>query len=92
MSNSLLTIDMITRKSLEILENNLVLTRNVNRAYDDSFAVEGAKIGSTLRIRLPDRALVLTVLPCKCKTTTSNTQPWLYLAKNTLVLTSPLLN
>ena len=58
MSNSLLTIDMITRKSLEILENNLVLTRNVNRAYDDSFAVEGAKIGSTLRIRLPDRALV----------------------------------
>ena len=58
MSNSILTIDMITRKSLEILENNLVLTRNVNRAYDDSFAVEGAKIGSTLRIRLPDRALV----------------------------------
>jgi hypothetical protein len=49
---------MITRKALEILENNLVLTRTVNRQYDDSFAVEGAKIGSTLRIRLPDRALV----------------------------------
>jgi hypothetical protein len=49
---------MITRKALEILENNLVLSRNVNRQYDDSFAVEGAKIGSTLRIRLPDRALV----------------------------------
>ena len=58
MSNSILTIDMITRKGLEILENNLVITRNVNRQYDDSFAVEGAKIGSTLRIRLPDRALV----------------------------------
>ena len=58
MSNSILTIDMITRKALEILENNLVLTRTVNRQYDDSFAVEGAKIGSTLRIRLPDRALV----------------------------------
>ena len=58
MSNSLLTIDMITRKALEIFENQLVLTRNVNRQYDDSFAVEGAKIGSTLRIRLPDRALV----------------------------------
>ena len=58
MANSLLTIDMITRKSLEILENNLVLSRNVNKEYDDSFAVEGAKIGSTLRIRLPDRALV----------------------------------
>jgi hypothetical protein len=49
---------MITRKALQILENNLVITRNVNRQYDDSFAVEGAKIGSTLRIRLPDRALV----------------------------------
>ena len=58
MSNSLLTIDMITRKILEILENNLVITRTVNRQYDNSFAQEGAKIGSTLRIRLPDRALV----------------------------------
>jgi hypothetical protein len=58
MSNSLLTIDMITRKALEILENNLVITRNVNRQYDNSFAVQGAKIGTTLRIRLPDRALV----------------------------------
>lgn len=60
MANSILTIDMITRKSLEILENNLVITRNVNRQYDDSFAVEGAKIGTALRIRLPDRTLVTT--------------------------------
>ena len=58
MSNSLLTIDMITAKALQIYENDLVLTRNVNKQYDDSFAVEGAKIGTTLRIRLPDRALV----------------------------------
>ncbi|HEY6021822.1 MAG TPA: P22 phage major capsid protein family protein [Candidatus Paceibacterota bacterium] len=58
MANSILTIDMITRKTLEILENNLVVTRNVNREYDSSFAQEGAKIGTTLRVRLPDRALV----------------------------------
>lgn len=58
MANSLLTIDMITRKALEVLENNLVVTRNINKQYDSSYAVEGAKIGSTLRIRLPDRALV----------------------------------
>jgi hypothetical protein len=58
MANALLTIDQITRKSLEILENSLVVTRNVNRQYDESFAVSGAKIGSALRIRLPDRALV----------------------------------
>jgi hypothetical protein len=31
MAQNLLTIDMITNKSLEILENNLVITRNVNR-------------------------------------------------------------
>ena len=58
MAQNLLTIDMITLKALEILENNLVITRNINRQYDSSFAVEGAKIGDTLRIRLPDRALV----------------------------------
>lgn len=58
MGNNLLTIDMITRKALEILENSSVLVRNVNRQYDSSFAVEGAKIGSTLRIRKPARYLV----------------------------------
>ena len=34
------------------------LIRGINRQYDKSFAVEGAKIGSTLRVRLPDRCLV----------------------------------
>ena len=46
MGNSLLTIDMITRESLRVLQNNLVLVRNVNRQYDSSFAQTGAKIGS----------------------------------------------
>jgi len=58
MANSILTPDMINLKALQILENNLVVTRNVNREYDSSFAKEGAKIGATLRIRKPDRALV----------------------------------
>ena len=60
MSNSILTVDMITRKALSVLENSLTLARNVNRQYDDSFAREGAKIGSTLRIRKPNRMLVKT--------------------------------
>ena len=51
---------MITNKSLAILENELVITRNCNREYDKSYAVTGAKIGDTLRIRLPDRATVST--------------------------------
>ena len=60
MTQTNLTIDMITNKALMILENELVITRNVNRSYDDSYAVKGAKIGSALRIRLPDRATVST--------------------------------
>lgn len=58
MANTLLTIDMITRETLRVLKNNLVLTRNVNRQYDSSYAQAGAKIGATLRVRLPNRYLV----------------------------------
>lgn len=60
MANSILTIDMITRESLRILENNLVFARNVNKQYDSSFGVEGAKIGSSLRIRKPNRYTLRT--------------------------------
>ena len=58
MANSNLTIDMITFKCLDILEMSSPLIRNINRQYDDKFAVEGAKIGTSLRVRLPDRCLV----------------------------------
>ena len=59
-AQTLLTIDMITNKALSILHNNLAFARNVNRQYDDSFAREGAKIGSTLRVRLPNKYTVST--------------------------------
>ena len=39
------------------MENNLRFTKNVNRSYDDKFAVEGAKIGTALNIRTPPRYL-----------------------------------
>jgi hypothetical protein len=55
MSNSVLTISMITREAMRVLENNLTFTRGVNREYDDKFGREGAKIGSTLNVRLPAR-------------------------------------
>lgn len=58
MSNSLLTMDMITRKALQLFENQAPLLRTVNRQYDNSFAQSGAKIGDTLRIRKPNRFLV----------------------------------
>jgi hypothetical protein len=60
MSNTLLTIGMITRRALMVLENNLSFTKQVNRQYDDRFAVSGAKIGTSLDIRIPPRYTVTT--------------------------------
>jgi hypothetical protein len=53
MANVNLTIDDITRESLRVLHQNLNFTGNIVRDYDDSFAQSGAKIGNTLRVRLP---------------------------------------
>ena len=58
MTQVLLTSQIITNSALEILENDLVITSTVNRKYEDRFAVSGGKIGDTVNIRLPDRALV----------------------------------
>lgn len=55
--NTLLTISMITREALRVLENNLTFAKNVNRQYDDKFGVEGAKIGTVLNVRKPPRYL-----------------------------------
>jgi len=60
MSNTLLTISMITKEALRILENNLAFTRRINRQYDDKFAVEGAKIGYVVNARKPVRYTVTT--------------------------------
>src|SRR3990167_5834834 len=55
MSNTLLTISMITREALRLLENSTRMTGTVARTYDDKFAVSGAKIGNTCNIRKPAR-------------------------------------
>jgi hypothetical protein len=58
--NTLLTISMITREALRILENNLAFTKRINRQYDDKFAIEGAKIGYVVNARKPVRYVVST--------------------------------
>lgn len=60
MSNTLLTPDMITKEAQRILHQKLQFVGNVNRQYDDSFANEGAKIGDSLRVRLPNEYTVRT--------------------------------
>lgn len=54
-TNVLLTISMITREALVVLENRLGFSEHVNREYDDKFAVEGAKIGTVVNVRKPAR-------------------------------------
>lgn len=53
MANSLLTIDMITREALRIAHEKASFIGTINRQFDDSFGIAGAKIGQTLRIRKP---------------------------------------
>lgn len=60
MANSLLTINMITREALRLFVNSNAFLKNINRQYDNQFSREGAKIGSTLRIRLPNDFTVRT--------------------------------
>ena len=60
MANTLLTIDMITRFATRLWKNSNALLQNVDMQYDDSFARTGAKIGTSLRIRLPNDFTVRT--------------------------------
>lgn len=60
MPNALLTSTVITREALRILHAKLNFISNINRQYDDQFAKSGAKIGSTLNIRLPNQYVVRT--------------------------------
>ena len=54
MANSLLTLNAITREAIRLFVNTNAFVRNLDRQYDGSFAVSGAKIGTQLRIRLPN--------------------------------------
>ncbi len=55
MANTLLTIDMITRASLEVAHEKLSFLGTIDHSYDDQYAKGGAKIGDTLRIRGPNQ-------------------------------------
>ena len=60
MANTLLTISKITNEALMVLENELTFTSEVDRNYDDQFAVVGAKIGATVNVRRPGRFIGTT--------------------------------
>ena len=60
MANALLTPTMVTREALRVLHQKLNFIGNINRQYDDQYAREGAKIGNTLKVRLPNKYTVRT--------------------------------
>jgi hypothetical protein len=53
MANLYLTIDMITNEAVMLFKNSNLFIMNMDTQYDGAFAIDGAKIGDTLRIRLP---------------------------------------
>src|SRR3954449_722784 len=60
MANALLTSTAVTREALRILHQKLNFVGSIVREYDASFAKSGAKIGDTLKIRLPNQYSVRT--------------------------------
>lgn len=54
MANGLLTTSKITREAVMLFVNSNMFLRNVDRQYDSDFGKKGEKIGSQLRIRLPN--------------------------------------
>jgi hypothetical protein len=52
--STLLTIDMITAEAVRLFKNTNLFIMNIDTQYDPAFAVDGAKIGQSLRIRLPN--------------------------------------
>jgi hypothetical protein len=54
-TNSMLTPTMITREALRVLHSKLSFLGNVNKQYDNRFAQSGAKIGTSLAVRMPPK-------------------------------------
>lgn len=54
MPNTILTADEVTLEALRVLHQKCNFIGSVNRGYDDSFAKSGAKIGESLRVKLPN--------------------------------------
>lgn len=53
MANEFLTTSLITKEILSVLKQKLTFLRKINMEYKSEFAVNGAKIGDTVNIRVP---------------------------------------
>lgn len=55
MANTFAVVDMVTKEALRIAHEKLSFIGTIDRQYDDSFKQTGAKHGSSLRVREPNR-------------------------------------
>jgi hypothetical protein len=62
----------VTREALRILHQKLNFVGSIVREYDDSFAKSGAKIGDTLKIRLPNQYTVRSGATLSAQDTTES--------------------
>lgn len=60
MANSLLTPTAVTREILRVAHEKSTFIATTNLTYDDSYAQTGAKIGTALKIRQPNKYTVRT--------------------------------
>ena len=58
MANTLATPSWVTKEVARGFLNKLVFLAHVNRTYDDSYIQSGAKVGTTVNARLPQRFTV----------------------------------
>ena len=72
MPNAILTPTMVTREALRVLHQKLNFVGNIVRDYDDSFAQKGAKIGDTIKVRLPNQYTVRTGATLSAQDTTES--------------------
>ena len=73
MPNTILTATAVTREALRVLHQKLNFVGTITRDYDDRFAQSGAKIGDTLKIRLPNQYVVRTGAPLGNNSTLNDT-------------------
>ena len=72
MANTLLTPTAVTREALRILHQKLNFIGSIDRQYDDQYAKTGAKIGDSLKIRLPNEYTVRTGAAISVQDTTES--------------------
>lgn len=58
MPNTLLSPTAVTREALRVLHQKLNFVGSITREYDETFARQGAKVGDTLKVRLPNQYVV----------------------------------